>query len=48
MNKQNYFCLINKQKNSPDQGKVEFGFIQKSSQTVEITKSTYHFYMSHA
>lgn len=51
---QNYFAIVNKLKGSPDQGKIEFGCIQKKtdnqaiSYNVEITKSTNHFYMSHA
>ncbi|CAD8114584.1 unnamed protein product [Paramecium sonneborni] len=46
----NYFAMVNKTKNSPDQGKVEFGQISKKNEqlTTEITKSTNHFYMSHA
>ncbi|KAM3141471.1 hypothetical protein pb186bvf_006335 [Paramecium bursaria] len=49
----NYFCIINKTRGSPDQGKIEFGQIikkQEKDQTsfvIEITKSTNHFYMSH-
>ncbi|CAD8054611.1 unnamed protein product [Paramecium primaurelia] len=46
----NYFAMVNKTKNSPDQGKVEFGQISKKNEQpiIEITKSTNHFYMSHA
>ncbi|CAK70589.1 unnamed protein product (macronuclear) [Paramecium tetraurelia] len=45
-----YFAMVNKTKNSPDQGKVEFGQISKKNEQLvtEITKSTNHFYMSHA
>jgi hypothetical protein len=40
INKQTYFVLINKVKGSPDQGKIEFGMIQKKSENNVVTFST--------
>lgn len=45
---------MNKVKGSADQGKIEFGVVQRKQEegmvsfALEITKQSNHFYMSHA